>query len=195
MTGPRHDPADQRGPTEADQVVEELEQYAHATRALPPTDLADRIMAAVEQAPTPRRGMLGWMAALAAGRAPGHRWAKAGVMAATLVLAVGGIFAAGELARLVRDGTPVGTSPSPVVETLSPSPEPSPTPRVSPSASPTATPDASASESEASETPEASEEATQPPAATPSPSDEEHSSSPKATETPGSSDDSHSGPG
>lgn len=192
------DPRDLPGASDADPVLEELERYAHATRAVPPADLADRVMAAVEQAPAPRRGFLAGIAAIISGRAPGHRWAQAIVMAATLVLAVGGIFAAGELARLVRDGTNVGTSPSPVEQTFSPTPEPTPTPTLTPTAtpSPTPSPEASASESEVSETPEPTEEPTQPPAATPSPSDdEEDSSTPEASETPRSSDDSHSGPG
>jgi len=196
VNGRQDDPRGLPGAPDTDPVVEELERYAHATRAVPPADLADRVMAAVEQSPAPRRGFMAGIAAIVSGRARGHRWAQAAVMAATLVLAVGGIFAAGELARLVRDGTNVGTSPSPVEQTFSPSPSPSATPTVTPSPTPSATPDASESEQEASETPEATEQPTQPPAATPSPSDdEEHSSSPKPSESPRSSDESHSGSG
>jgi hypothetical protein len=198
MNGRQDDPRDLPGMPDTDPVAEELERYTHATRAVPPADLADRVMAAIEQAPAPRRGFVAGIAAIVSGRAPGHRWAQVGVMAATLVLAVGGIIAAGELARLVRDGTNVGTSPSPVVQTQSPSLQPSLTPTPTPTSSPTptASPEASESEGEPSETPESSAGATQPPVMTPSPSeDDEHSSSPQPTASPRSSDESHSGSG
>jgi hypothetical protein len=184
------DPNELERHPETDGAGEELERYARRTAAHPPHDFADRVMAAVEREPAPRRTLGAWLAALASGRGPANRWAQVAVLSATLVLAVGGVLAAGELGRLIRDGN-VGTPASPsIVESASPTPSVTPTPSA---VEPSATPTAPAEPSEAAETPEASEAPqSQGPAPTASEDHESTSDTPDPTETPRASDD-HSG--
>jgi hypothetical protein len=135
------DPDEVDRPTaDVDRSVNELQRYAMTSDADAPRGLSDRIMAAVEREPAPRRGFLAWLATLSStGSGPG-RFVRAGAIAATLVLAVAGALFAGQLADLVRDvggnvtQTP-SVSPSPS-ETQSTSPSPSPSIEPTPSATP-----------------------------------------------------------
>ena len=187
------DPDELEQHPDLDGASEELERYAHRTVARPSSDFADRVMAAVEQEPLPRRTLAGWLAAMVSGRGAANRWTQAGVLAATLVLALGGVLAAGELGRLVRDGS-VGTSPSPIIESLSPSPSVTPTP--SPSPTPTAAPSGPGESSEPTPDSESPTSSGEPETEAPSPtSSEDHGSgteTPDPSETPKASDD-HSG--
>lgn len=135
------DPGELDKPTpDLDPSVEELERYAMTSDADAPRGLSDRIMAAVEREPAPRRGFLAWLATPSStGSRPG-RLLRVGALAATLVLAVAGALFAGQLADLVRDvgGNPTPTpsvSPSPF-ETQSISPSPSSSVEPSPSSTP-----------------------------------------------------------
>jgi hypothetical protein len=188
------DPDELERHPEADAAAEELERYAHRTAAGPSPDFADRVMGAVEREPRPRRTLAGWLAAMVSGHGPANRWAQVGVLTATLVLALGGVLAAGELARLVRDAS-VGTTPSPIVESLSPSPVVTPTP--SPEPTPTAAPSGPGESSEPTADSESPTSPGEPETASPSPrASEDHggggSETPEPTETPKASDD-HSG--
>jgi len=169
----------------------ELERYAALTGTSEPVGLADRVMAAVEREPLPQRGFL---AGLFATRMPLARVSRVAIYAAILVLVVGGVMAAGELARLVRDvsiGGPsssptesVAPTPTPSQESLSPAESSSPTESESPEASPETggSPEATARSSGTGGTPE--EEQTGSPSATPS-------ATPKATSTPEPSATAH----
>jgi hypothetical protein len=127
---------------QGDPSIAELERYAIASDADAPHGLSERVMAAVEREPAPRRGFLAWLASPASAGG-GGRFVRVGAVAATLVLAVAGALFAGQLADMVRN---VGGSPSP---TPSASPSPSipasstPVPSLSEVASPSATPEAS----------------------------------------------------
>jgi hypothetical protein len=132
------DELDQRS-GDAERSVVDLQRYAMTTDADPPHGLADRIMAAVEHEPAPRRGFLSLLFSPPAGRGPA-RFVRAGALAATLVLAVAGALFAGQLAGLLRD---VGgnATPTPLVlpsSTEPPSVTPAPSPSIEPS--PSATP-------------------------------------------------------
>ena len=132
---PRHS-----GPDELDQpsaaaegAIRELERYAMTADADAPRGLSDRVMAAIEHEPAPRRGFVAWlMSPSPTGGA--RRFVRIGAVAATLVLAVAGALFAGRLADLVRD---VGDGPSPTPSVL---PLPSGTPSVEPSPSATELP-------------------------------------------------------
>jgi hypothetical protein len=128
--------------SDADSAIRELQHYAMTTDADGPRGLSDRIMASIEQEPTPRRGLLAWLTASSPGGGPG-RFVRFGAVAATLVLAVAGALFAGQLADLVRD---VGADRTPT-PSLSPSPSEapslSPVPSSSVAPSPLATPDGS----------------------------------------------------
>ena len=58
MTRPPFDRRDAGDRNEADPVARELEAYAGLTAGEQPHGLADRVMAAVADEPTPRRGIL-----------------------------------------------------------------------------------------------------------------------------------------
>jgi len=188
------DPSELEQHPDGDAAVEELERYAHGISAAPSPDFAERVMAAVEQEPQPRRTVAGWLAAMVSGRGAANRWTQAGVLAATLVLALGGVLAAGELGRLVRDAN-VGTSPSPIIESVSPSPSVTPTP--SPQPTPTTAPSDPGESSEPTADSESPTSSGEPETEAPSPtSSEDHGSggteTPEPSETPKASDD-HSG--
>lgn len=171
--------------TARDSTIEELERYASLTAERPPSDLADRVMSAVERAPAPRRGILAWLSMPSGSGRPLQRLARVTVVAATLVLAVAGALFAGELAQLFRDGT--GSSPSPsITESLEPSPSESVAP--SPSQSPEQSEDASESP-EASDAPSATPRPTTQgtPQPTATESDDE-SKSPTPSQTPDETD-------
>lgn len=190
MTGRPFDPNELDQPSaDADRSIAELESYLADTATGAPRGLEPRVMAAVEQEPAPRRGFLAWLLTPPASGGGMRRFARAGLVAATLVMAVAGALFAGQLADLVRN---VGNgSPTPT-ESVSPSPSesvaPSPTTTVDPSesGSPDASEDANQSPG-ATGTPEASEDET--PEASPDESDEESktprpSATPTATATP-----------
>lgn len=126
-----------------DQTITELERYAMTSDSDAPHGLSDRIMAAIEGEPAPRRGFFAWLSSPASGGGAAGRFLRVGAVAATLVLAVAGALFAGQLADLVRD---VGGSPSPT-QSVAPSPSqvPSttPIPSLSDAASPSQTPEAS----------------------------------------------------
>ena len=184
------DPDQLEAHPDADGAAEELERYAQQSATRPSRDFADRVMAAVEREPAPRRSFGAWLSAFASGRGPANRWAQVGVLAATLVLAIGGVLAAGELGRLIRDGN-VGTPPSPsIVESATPSPL---TPTPSEPAEPSANPTAPAEPSEPAETPASSAAPqSQVPSPTASEDHESEDNTPVPSETPRASDD-HSG--
>ena len=130
--------------TSEEGAITELERYAMASDSDAPRGLSERIMAAIEEEPAPRRGFLAWLTGpVSPGSGPG-RFVRVGAVAATLVLAVAGALFAGQLADLVRDIGSGDASPTP---TVSPSPSGAPSSLPSPSLSeaptPSATPEAS----------------------------------------------------
>ena len=131
---------DSRAP--GDPTIAELERYVTASDADTPHGLSDRVMAAIEREPTPRRGFLAWLSSPGS-TGGGGRFRRVGAVAATLVLAVAGALFAGQLADLVRD---VGNGPSPT-PSVSPSPSIAPSttplPSLSEPPSPSATPQTS----------------------------------------------------
>jgi len=142
-----------------DRVADRLERYASEQRAEPPMDLANRIMATIDDEPVPARNWwTSFMSGLGAWRTP----ARALAVAAVLVAAVVGAIAFGELAERARQDN-IGSSPSPALLTPSPSPtvtrtsSPTPTQRPSPSPSPSPTATPSPSDDDEVETPEPSE--------------------------------------
>lgn len=177
MSGRPFDPSELDQPVEGiDQPISELERYATSTATNAPRGFSDRVMAAIEAEPAPRRGPIAWLLTPPVTSGGMQRFARAGIMAATLVLAVAGALFAGQLASLLRD---IGSGATPT-----PSPTPSVTESVSPSPSPSL--DASPSVS-----PRASNDGTASPAATASPqatvhetTEESSDETPDETETP-----------
>ena len=130
------DPDDLDHPSAAaDRAIRELERYTMATDADTPHGLSDRVMAALEHEPTPRRGLIAWLTSPSPTEGAG-RFLRIGAVAATLVLAVAGALFAGQLADLLRD---VGNGPSPT-ESVSPLPSGAPSALPSPSTSETPSP-------------------------------------------------------
>ena len=178
------DELDQPSP-DADRTIAELESYLADTATGAPSGLEGRVMAAVEREPAPRRGFLSWLLTPFGSNAGMRRFARAGLLGATLVLAVAGALFAGQLADLMRN---VGNgSPTPV-ESVSPPPTESvaPSPTTSPEASPSGSPEASEDAHQspgATGTPEASEEET-PEASSEGTSEESKTPRPSATATP-----------
>jgi hypothetical protein len=152
---------------EADRAISELESYAATTATGAPRGLEQRVMAAVEREAAPRRGFLAWLLTPPASSGGFRRFARAGAVAATLVLAVAGALFAGQLADIVRN---IGSgSPTPT-QSVSPSPSESVTPTLttSPELTSSASPLASEGAGESPEpsgTPEASEHETPEPSA------------------------------
>jgi hypothetical protein len=186
MTRRPFDPNELDQPSaDADRAVAELESYQADTATGAPRGLEQRVMAAVEQEPALRRGFLAWLLTAPASGGGMRRFARAGLVAATLVMAVAGALFAGQLADLVRN---VGSgSPTPI-ESVSPAPSeslvPSPTPSTEPSSSgsPEASEDAQVSPG-ATGTPEASEDKT-PEASSDESSEESETPRPSATASP-----------
>jgi len=189
MTRRPFDPGELDEPAEgATHSISELERYVASTATDAPRDLGDRVMAAIEDEPAPRRGLFGWLLAPAATDGGMRRFTRVGALAATLLLAVAGALFAGQLAGLVRDiggdATPT-PSPAPSVTdsqspTMSPSVEASPSGTPEPSADdgspapPTGSPQATADETpepentpDESDTPRPSATASPNPTATP----------------------------
>ncbi len=174
MTRPPFDPNELDQPsTDAGRAIAELDSYLADTATGAPRGLGERVMAAIEQEPVPHRGFLSWLLMPAGANNGLRRVARAGVLAATLVVAIGGAIFAGQLTGLIRN---VGSgSPTPV-ESVSPAPSESLAP------SPTATPEATSSGS-----PEASEDVHQSPGASETPDaseDETPEASPEESRTP-----------
>jgi hypothetical protein len=125
-----------------DPAIDELERYATTTDTHAPPGLSERIMAAVEHEPSPRRGLFAWLALPSSGGGAG-RLLRISAVAATLVLAVAGALYAGQLAGLIRNvgGEPTPTEsvspPATSPESITPAPSPSmvPTPSGKPEAS------------------------------------------------------------
>ena len=144
---------------DGDPAVSELESYVATTTTGAPRGLAQRVMAAVENEPTPRRGFLAWLFIPSASAGEVRRVVRATALGATLVLAVAGALFAGQLAGVLRN---VGSgSPTPT-ESVSPTPTESAAPTLNPSPELTSPGNPSASEGahgspEPSGTPEASE--------------------------------------
>lgn len=155
-------------PADADHAIPKLESYLVDTATGAPHGMARRIMAAVEQEPAPGRGFLGWLLAPSGATSRLGRLARASVLAATLVIAIGGAIFAGELTGLIRN---VGNGSPSEVESVSPTPSASEEP------SPTISPESSSSES-----PGSSEDARQSPHASGAPGGSE-------AETPDATDD------
>jgi uncharacterized membrane protein YgcG len=174
MTRRPFDPRNDGGLGEADPVVRELETYAGLTAAEQPHGLADRVMAAVADEPTPRRGILaGLLASLESG--PGGGMTRMVLVGATMALAVLAVVAFGQLANLFPDPQ-IGPSPLPSVpESVLPSTTETPTPSPSPSERPSRTPRPSPTDDES-------------PEPSGSPDDD-------GSESPEPSDDDNSGPG
>jgi hypothetical protein len=137
MTHRPFDPDELGQPSpDAERAIAELESYLADTATGAPHGLAQRVIAAVEHEPAPRRGFLGWLLAPSGATSRVGRLARASVLAATLVIAVGGAIFAGELTGLIRN---VGNGSPSEVESVSPSPSsselPSPTISEEPSSS------------------------------------------------------------
>lgn len=150
MTRRGFDPDELAFGEELEEVAADLGRYAEETRAAPTPDLAARIMAAVEEAPLPRRGGVERLAAFFAGLGPMRRPIQALALVAVLAIGVGGALVLGGVIGQLRE-LQVGTTPSPEptpTPILVPSPTPSssstpslaPSPSPSPSSSPAATP-------------------------------------------------------
>jgi hypothetical protein len=164
---------------ELDAVARRLEGYASATPGDPPTDLADRIVAAMDDEPGPRAA---WWAPFAVWRRP----AQALAAAAVVIAAITGALAVGELFDQARQRS-IGTSPGPSVEaspvapSVSPSPSlvPSPSQSASPSATPSPTPPAVSPTTDDARTPipTASDDDDDDEIETPEPSESEHDNS------------------
>lgn len=170
----------------ADRTIAELESYLADTATGAPRGLEQRVMAAIEHEPAPRRGSLAWLLTPSGSSAGMRRFARAGLLAATLVVAVAGALFAGQLADLVRN---VGSgSPTPV-ESVSPAPSESllPSPTTSPEATSSGSPEASENAQGspgATGTPDASENET-PDASPEETAEESKTPRPSATASPG----------
>jgi len=163
---------DQPAP-DVDGAVSELESYVATTATDAPRGFEDRVMAAVEREPAPRRRFLAWLLVPPASAGRLGRFTRAGALAATLVLAIAGALFAGQLADLVRN---VGSGGSPT-----PSVSPSPSESVAPT--PVTSPELTSSESPSAS--EAAGESLEPSGI--AGSSEHESPEPSAVETPDSS--------
>lgn len=127
---------------DAERTVAELESYLADTAMGAPRGLHERVMAAIEHEPAPHRGFLSWLVTPSGSGVGMRRFVRAGLLAATLVMAVAGALFAGQLSGLIRN---VGSgSPTPT-ETVSPLPSESvrPSSTTSDEASPSGSPEAS----------------------------------------------------
>jgi uncharacterized membrane protein YgcG len=173
MTRRPSDPRDPGVSEGSDPVISELEAYISLTAAEHPHGLADRVMAAVAEEPTPRHGFLaGLLASLRAGREGGMT--RMVLVAGTMALAVLAVVVAGQLGNLFRDSQ-IGPSPLPSAVESAPSVTESPTPSPTPSDRPSRSPRPSPSDDESPD-----------PSGSPDDDDER--------ETPEPSDDDNSGP-
>ena len=170
-------------PSPPDGAPDELDEYLHLTAIDPEPGFVDRVMAAVEAEPTPRRGLLGWAGAAWSGR----RLMQATVLAGALTILVAGLILAGSLFGVLR--TPPASTIAPIV---SPSPSPSPTPTPVPSQTSSRKPSGSpTSHASSPETPEPSHTPEPSGSAVESPSNQEASDS--SNPQPSSSEGASSG--
>jgi hypothetical protein len=136
MTHRPFDPSELDQPTtDTRRAVAEIESYLADTATVAPRGLGQGVVAAIEREPAPRRGFLSWLMMPSGLNNRARRVARAGLLAATLVIAIAGAILAGQLTGMIRN---VGSgSPTPV-ESVSPAPSESvgPSPRISPSSSP-----------------------------------------------------------
>jgi hypothetical protein len=165
--------------TDADRAIAELDAYLATTATVAPRGLEQRVMAAVEREPAPRRGFIAWLLAPPSPSGGLRRFARAGALAATLVLAVAGALFAGQLADLVRT---VGSGSQTPTESVSPT--------QSESVAPTLTTSSEPSSSESPEQTDAAGESPEPPGGpdaseneTPKPSGDSSEESKTATPT------------
>lgn len=168
-------------PADANRTIPELESYLADTATGAPHGLVRRVMAGVEEEPAPNRRFLGWLLAPSGSSGGLRRLARASVLAATLVLAVGGAIFAGQLTGLIRN---VGNSPT-EVESVSPSPSASELPSRTISEEPSSSESPGASE-DAGQSPRASGAAGGTEAETPDASDDgggSASGTPRPTKT------------
>lgn len=165
---------------DAERSVGELESYLADTAMGAPRGLEERVMAAIEHEPAPRRGLLASLLAPSGSGAGMRRLARAGLLAATLVLAVAGALFAGQLSGLIRSvgsGSPTPTESVAPSQTESLVPSPTTSQEATPSGSPEASEDvhgspgaSTAPGASAEETPDATPEETPEGSKTPSPS-------------------------
>lgn len=178
-----------------DPIAQELERYARLTAGEVPSGLAERVMADLVDEPTPRRGLLAWLAIpFGAGASGATRMA---MVAGTMVLAVLAVFVAGQLGDLLRDSQ-IGPSPSPpAVQTPTGTPSPTASPSEAPSTSPSISPTPSPSPTSSTTAPSASPSDDDDDRETPDPSDDDSSGpgSGDEPETPEPSEEDNSGPG
>lgn len=170
------DELDRVDPT-LDEVALRVESYATRSGGEPPADLVSRITAAIADEPVPA-SRWAW---LSSWREPMRAVAAVAVLAAV----IGGALLAGTLIDRARN---VGSSPTPAVPSISPSPSSSPSSTPSPTASPSSSPSA---------TPQPTISVTPLPTVAPgtplpSPSDDDDEFE---TPEPSESDDDNSGPG
>jgi hypothetical protein len=170
------DELDRADPT-LDEVALRIESYATRSGSEPPADLASRIAAAIADEPVPA-SRWAW---LSSWREPMRAVAAVAVLAAV----IGGALLAGTLIDRARN---VGSSPTPAVPSISPSPSSSPSLTPSPTASPSSSPSA---------TPQPTVSVTPLPTVAPGtpvppPSDDDDE---LETPEPSESDDDNSGPG
>ncbi|HET7581788.1 MAG TPA: hypothetical protein VFL75_03415 [Candidatus Limnocylindria bacterium] len=139
----RGDP-DDLGP-DLDATLADLERYAADSADYPTPAFVDRVMEAVDQQPTPRRGVIAaWLASVTA---PGSL-GRLALLAATAAVAILAVVALGQLGNLLPPPN-LANSPQPT-RIVSPSPEPSPSLTPSPTPRETNSPRASESASESS---------------------------------------------
>lgn len=179
-----------------DPIAKELERYARLTAGELPSGLAERVMADLVAEPTPRRGLLAWLASpFSTGVSGATRMAW---VAGTMILAVLAVIVAGQLGDLLRDPQ-IGPSPSPpAIQTPTGTPSPTASPSAAPSTSPTISPTPSPSPPSSATGPSASPSDDDDERETPEPSDDDSSGSGSGDdgpETPEPSEEDNSGPG
>jgi hypothetical protein len=152
-------------------VAEALERYAASSDSAEPADLSERILAAVNREPIPRRSLAARLGGLF-GSARGGRLLVAAALASVVFA---GAVLAGQLVDTIRD-VDVGDSPSA-----------DPTPTVTPSPIPSEQPSPTPSPTEAPTTPRATPDEASPL--------ETERPSPTASEDDDEDDDDNSGPG
>jgi len=181
VTGRSFDPSElDRGDQERE-VADELQRYANDAAGLPSGGFTERVMDLVEGSPPPRRGLFAWFGLPASGRL--HGLARVAAMVVALLVISGGVLAAGEFARWLREDN-LGGSPTPSpVESLAPPASETPAPSAS-DVGPSPSVTEAAGSQQPSGTPDASESDDGAETATPSPSQGEG-----GTASPDESDD------
>jgi hypothetical protein len=169
-----------------DPIAQELERYARLSAGEVPSGLIERVMADLVAEPTPRRGLLAWLASPFSTGASGAT--RLAMVAGTMMLAVLAVIVAGQLGDLLRDPQ-IGPSPSPpAIQTPTGTPSPTASPSEAPTTSPSISPTPSPSPTSSATVPSAS------------PSDDDERETPEPSgddgpETPEPSEEDNSGPG